>query len=411
MDQTILCSTLTFLSGAIITFFVFNKKLNVEKNKNNELNIEIAGLKSEISAFKMVKENEEEIIEKVRKEFSLAANEVLIEKQKSLQDQNKTSLESFINPLKEKIKEFQEKVEQYNETGKINTVTVKEKIEDLIKQNQLTIKGCEKLSNAISQNSKFRGSMGELILEKILKSSGLIDKKDNPEKGNFETQIGFKSKDDAKGSKIVDAIVYLAEGSKSVIIDSKTPLAEFMNFMEQENEEDKSQSLNAFMNDVWDRVKELGNKYLNLEGVVTPDFTIMFIPFEYPLTYIYSNSKLVEEAAKQNVIIAGPSTLIATLRTINYSWAKKNQYESIQEISKLGIGIYEKCIVLIQKFESVRTSFETVRKNFDGLFTTLKGRGGLFGQVEKLKEYGITSPKQIESKYLEDGAELLETTN
>lgn len=406
---TILSSILAFITGGFIIGFFMVNNINLQKNnlkkaneENSALKEEIAGLKAELKAKEEIKANEEGLFNLIKKEFASAANEILIEKQKSLQEQNKTSLESFLNPLKEKIKEFQTKVEKADETGKINTATLKEKIEELVKQNQLTCFQTEKLSNAISQNSKFRGSMGEMILDKLLKSSGLIDRKENPGKGNYETQVGFKNADGTTGTKILDAVVYLSEGQKSIVIDSKASLAEFMNFMENEDENEKQKHMSAFLNDVNDRIKELSGKYTNLEGLNTPDFTIMFIPFEYPLTYIYSNNKLVEDALKQNIIIAGPSTLIATLRTINYSWSQKNQYDNIKDITKLGTSIYEKCVTFIQKIESVQTSFETVRKKFDDAFTTIKGKGGLLGQVEKLKEYGLSPSKEIEGKYLED---------
>ena len=271
----------------------------------------------------------------------------------------------------------------------------------MIKQNQLTITQTEKLSNALTQNSKFRGSLGELILDKLLKSSGLIDRKENP-KGNYETQVAFKSADGSPERKIVDAIIYLSEGQRSIIVDSKAPLVEFVNYTESEDEQDKEKHLKAFMNDVEDRVKELSNKYTNLEGTNTPDFTIMFIPFEAPLTYIYSNNKLVEDAIKQNVIISGPSTLIATLRTISYSWAQKNQYDNIKDITKLGATIYEKLITFIQKLEGVQNSFGTLAEKFDNTFKTLYGKGGLVKQVEKLKEFGLTPAKNIDEKYLEE---------
>lgn len=408
--EVILYCLVSFLVGGLIIGFIFNKKLNDEKTKSLILNEENINLKAQLKASEQIKENEEIVLDKIKKEFTLAANEILIEKQKNLQEQNKVSLETFLNPLKEKIKEFQAKVESADEAGKINTATIKEKIEELVKQNQLTCNQTEKLSNAISQNSKFRGSLGEMILDKLLKSSGLIDKKDNP-KGNYETQIGFRSADGTAGSKIVDAVVYLTEG-KSIVIDSKASLTEFINFIEKEDEEEKQKALHSFLNDVNDRAKELSNKYTNLEGLNTPDFTIMFIPFEYPMTYIYSNNKLIEDAIKQNVIIAGPSTLIATLRTINYSWAQKNQYDNIKDITKLGAAIYDKCVTFIQKIEDAQTSFETVKKKFDDIFKTAKGRGGLLGQVEKLKEYGLSPSKQIDSKYLEtDSYEELAVLN
>lgn len=406
MVQYILTAALAFLFGAIIAGFILNKKLELEKNKNLELNNENISLKAELKVYEENKTNEENLKNLIKEEFTNTAAKVLIEKQQFLNEQNKTSLETFLNPLKEKIKEFQQKVEKADETGKINTATLKEKIEELVKQNQITCNQTEKLSNAISQNSKFRGSMGEMILEKLLKSSGLIDKKENP-MGNYETQKGFRSKDGDTGVKIVDAVIYLSEGKKSVVIDSKASLVEFINFTETTDDDEKQKHLNAFLADVKDRIKELAGKYNNLEGLMTPDFTIMFIPFEYPLTYIYSNPDLIEYALKNNIIISGPSTLIATLRTINYSWAQKNQYENIQNITTLAKNIYEKTATLIQKIEGVQTSFETVRKKFDEVFSTAMGQRGLFNQVEKLKEYGISSTKKIDEKYLEDTPELI----
>ncbi len=399
------------ITGAVICFIFLYAKLNKERKASLLLEKENTSLMAQNKMLEDTKANEEKLSELIKKEFSLCANEILIQKQKSLQEENKISLESFLNPLKEKIKEFQTKVEAADEAGKINTATLKQKIEDLVKQNQITLIQTEKLSCALSQNSKFRGTMGEMILDKLLKSSGLIDKKENPKFGNYETQVGFREKNGDGRTKIVDAVIYLSEGQRSIVVDSKASLAEFINFAEAQSEEEKQKALNAFINDVTDRIKELSNKYTNLEGLLTPDFTIMFIPFEAPLTYIYSNNKLIEDAIKQNIVIAGPSTLIATLRTINYSWAQKNQYDNIKDITKLGVSIYEKCVTFIQKFESVQTSFDVVRKKFDDVFTTIKGRGGLLGQVEKLKEYGLNPAKEIEPKYLEEDINSVLTKN
>ena len=406
--NNILISIVSFLFGAIITRAVCYRKLAFEKGKNLSLNNELNSKSAQLTILEQNKTNKDELIDLIKKEFQAASNEVLIEKQKTLQEQNLTSLEGFLKPLKERIKEFQTKVEQFDETGKINNATLKQKIEELIKQNQITCNQTEKLSSAISQNSKFRGTLGEMILDKLLKSSGLIDKKENPQKGNYETQVAFHTNDENNSQRNVDAVVYLSEGTKSIVIDSKASLVEFMNFVEEEDDEMKQKHLLLFLKDVNDRVNELSNKYTNLKEINTPDFTIMFIPFENSLTYIYQNNKLIEDALNKNIIIAGPSTLIASLRTINYAWAQKNQFDNIKNITKLAQTIYEKCTVLIQKFESVQTSFETVRKNFDGVFATIKGRGGLIGQVEKLKDYGLSPSKQIESKYLEEDASLIE---
>ena len=150
-----------------------------------------------------------------------------------------------------------------------------------------------------------------------------------------------------------------------------------------------------------DRIKELENKYVNLEGLATPDFTLLFIPFEACMGLIYANQSLIEEASKRNIVIVGPSTLLATLRTINFAWMNKNQANNIKEILKTGEGIYSKCQTLISKLEALSVNFDTLRKGFDGVFTSLKGRGGLFGQIAKFKDLGFNPSNPIDEEYLD----------
>ena len=106
---------------------------------------------------------------------------------------------------------------------------------------------------------------------------------------------------------------------------------------------------------------ELANKYNNLDGLNTPDFKLMFIPIEGILSYITSNQKLIEFAAERNVIIVGPSTLLAALRIINYCWSQKNQAENIAQILKLGESMYSKCRILIEKIEILKNRYTSLQ--------------------------------------------------
>ncbi len=401
MEKIVLSLMSGAIIGSLISFLFFNKENKKLKEENFNLKVQNTENSTKLEIIKNFQQEKSELLELIKNDFTSIAAQTLLEKNKIIREENKTALETYLNPLKENIKEFKQKADLMSETGKINTALLKDKIEELTKETKITYLAAEKLSEAISKNSKSRGILGEMILEKLLKSSGLINKKENFEKGNFETQKGFKPKDGGN-IRIVDAIIYLPNGNKNIIIDSKAPLAEFLNYTENYNED----SLNNFYKDVKNRIDELTGKYENLEEINTPDFTIMFIPFELPLSYIYSNNKLIEYALSKNIVVSGPSTLIATLRTINYCWSQKNQYENIKDITKLGLNIYEKMIVFIQKLEELKTSFDTVQKRFDSAFKTIKGQGSLIGQVEKLKNYGLIPPRNIETKYLEENIEI-----
>lgn len=394
-------SILAFVTGFLTAFFV-------QKSKNSMLEIENARLQEKLNSAKERVQSAEDYSTLIKKEFVNLANQALIEKNKMLNDENQKNLETFLKPLKENLKDFQAKVEEYNITGIKNTQTLKEQIEYLSGQNKLITTQTEKLANAISTNSKFRGSFGEMILERLLKISGLIDKKEDPIKGNYLLQTGFRNLNSTGGSKITpDAVIYLSDGSKNIVVDSKASIANYLEYTNAENEDEASDFIKKFYSNILDRIKELENKYTNLEGLVVPDFTLLFIPFEACMGLIYANNTLIEEANRRNIVIVGPSTLLSTLRTVNYTWMNKNQNDNIKEILKMGEGIYSKCQTLIGKLEGLSVNFDTLRKGFDSVFASLKGRGGLFGQIAKFKELGFNPTNPIDEKYLSDGVENL----
>ena len=392
---------LTFVLGFLTAFIL-------QKNKNTNLKIENAKLQEKFNSIKEKIQNSEDYSALIKKEFVNLANQALIEKNKMLDEENRKNLESFLKPLKENLKDFQTKIEEYNITGIKNTQTLKEQIEYLSGQNKLITTQTEKLANAISTNSKFRGSFGEMILERLLKISGLINKKDDPIKGNYILQAGFRNLDAPGGSKITpDAVIYLAQGDKNIIVDSKASIVNFLEYTNAQNEDEAADFVKKFYQNISDRIRELENKYSNLEGLSAPDFTLLFIPFEDCMGLIYANNQLVEEANKRNIVIVGPSTLLATLRTVNYTWMNKNRNDNIKEILKTGEGIYTKCQTLIGKLEELSTGFDTLRKKFDSTFTSLKGKGGLFGQIAKFKDLGFNPSNPIDEKYLSDSSEVL----
>ena len=383
---------LALIIGVVLGFVISKLKFDVQKAK----------LQSEVDALKNSQNTSQNLCETIKSEFVNLANAAILEKQQMLEEQNLKNLNVQLNPLKERILEFQKKVEEFNVSGVKNTNIIQEQIKSLTNENNLIRTQAENLARALKENSKSRGLFGEMILENILKSSGMENKIDNPERGTYITQKGFRSNNDPNGAKITpDAVVYYPDDDKNIVIDSKMSFVDFLNFVETDDENEKQNSLKQFYKSIEDRINELSGKYDNLEGLATPDFTLMFVPVEACINYIYSNVKLVEDAYKKRVVIVGPASLIATLRVIKYSWAQKNQEKNVREILKVSDNIYSKVATLIGHLEKLQTNFTTVQKTFGQIFTTLSGRGGLFSQTEKLKDYGIAPANSIDKKYIE----------
>ena len=383
---------LALILGAALGFVFSKLKFDVLKAK----------LQSEIDTLKNSQNTSENLCEKIKSEFVNLANSAILEKQQMLEEQNLKKLDTQLNPLKERILEFQKKVEEFNVSGVKNTNIIQEQIKSLTNENNQIRMQAENLTRALKENSKSRGLFGEIILENILKSSGMENKTENPERGTYITQKGFRSNNDPNGTKITpDAVVYYPDDDKNIVIDSKMSFVDFMNFIETDDENEKQISLKHFYKSIEERINELSGKYNNLEGLATPDFTLMFVPIESCINYIYSNIKLIEEAYKKRVVIVGPASLIATLRVIKYSWAQKNQEKNVREILKLADNLYSKVATLIGHLEKLQTNFTTVQKTFGQIFSTLSGRGGLISQTEKLKDFGISPSSSIDKKYIE----------
>ncbi len=383
---------LALILGAALGFVFSKLKFDVLKAK----------LQSEIDTLKNSQNTSENLCEKIKSEFVNLANSAILEKQQILEEQNLKKLDTQLNPLKERILEFQKKVEEFNVSGVKNTNIIQEQIKSLTNENNQIRMQAENLTRALKENSKSRGLFGEMILENILKTSGMENKTENPERGTYITQKGFRSNNDPNGTKITpDAVVYYPDDDKNIVIDSKMSFVDFMNFIETDDENEKQISLKHFYKSIEERINELSGKYDNLEGLATPDFTLMFVPIESCINYIYSNIKLIEEAYKKRVVIVGPASLIATLRVIKYSWAQKNQEKNVREILKLADNLYSKVATLIGHLEKLQTNFTTVQKTFGQIFSTLSGRGGLISQTEKLKDFGISPSSSIDKKYIE----------
>ena len=119
-------------------------------------------------------------------------------------------------------------------------------------------------------------------------------------------------------------------------------------------------------------------------------------------------ANFTEFANSKNVIIVGPSTLLATLRIINYCWAQKNQAENIAQILKLGESMYSKCTILIDKIETLRNRMTSVQDYFDEVMKPLSGKGGLTSLVDKFTAFGMTPVKKIPEKYLPEQSQNTE---
>ncbi len=325
-------------------------------------------------------------------EFKQLAQDIINQQGRRLAAENEKQISTLLEPLGHKIQSFQQRVEQsYNEEAKERFSLIKE-IKGLQQLNQKISDDAMNLTDALKGQNKIQGGWGEVILERILERSGL-------EKGReYEIQVSLKT--EAGKRYQPDVIIYLPDG-KQVIVDSKMVLVSYLSYVESQSEEDRKRALKQHLEAVKRHVKELSAKqYHNLEGVTSLDFVLLFIPIEAAFGLaLQADNGLFSEAFEHNIIIVGPSNLLATLRTIQNIWRNEKQSHNAMEIAKQAGAMYDKFVGFVDDMEEVGQKVEQVNRSYDSAMKKLTlGRGNLVNRAEQLRVLGAKTNKQLSSK-------------
>ena len=374
------------------------EKTNLENNLNSErqkvidLNSKLSALESDYRNLqdKLTEQKAEvqELQKKFTTEFENLANKIFEEKTTKFSEQSKANLSEILNPLREKISEFQNKVEETNKESISRTAALREQLLSLKEMNQQMSSDAQNLVKALKGDTKAQGDWGEIQLERILERSGLRKGEEYTIQESFTTE---------EGRKRPDVIVTLPE-EKKIIIDSKVSLVSYEKFVSAEDEEQKNIHIKSYIDSVKRHIKELSEKkYQNLFDAGSLDFVLMFIPIEpaFSLAIQYGENLYVD-AYDKNIIIVSPSTLLATLRTIANIWKQEHQNRNVLEIAKQSGALYDKFVAFTEDLISVGNRLDQAKGSYvDAMKKLTDGSGNLVRRAEKIKELGAKTSKQL----------------
>lgn len=326
--------------------------------------------------------------EKFTKEFENLANKILDEKSLKFTEQNHRNIKNILTPLQEKIQLFEKKVEESQEKSVSIHSALREQLLNLQNQNLKITKEAENLTRALKGDSKLQGNWGELVLERVLEKSNL--EKDR----EYTVQQSFTNKD---GTRVLpDVVIHLPDGKK-MIVDSKVSLTDYERFINAEEEErdlhlkNHIRSLNRHVDLLSDK------KYEDLYDMESPDFVLMFVPIETAFSIAINNDRnLYVKAFEKNIVIVTPSTLLATLRTIDSLWANEKQRRNALEIARQAGALYDKFEGFIVDLTRVGKKMDDAKGDYEEAMKKLhQGQGNLISRVEKLKKLGAKAKKTL----------------
>lgn len=357
---------------------------------NNILTKELAEYKTKHTE---LKEETQKLQEKFQTEFENIANKLLKQNSTEFTESNQKKLEGILNPFKEKIEKFEKQVQETYEKELKQTTSLKAEVKQLFELNQKLSEDAQNLTKALKGDVKKQGNWGEIILEKVLESSGL-------EKGReYTTQT--TSSNTAGDTIRPDVIVNLPD-DKHIIIDSKVSLLAYNNYISATDEAEKNKFLAEHLISIKAHIKTLSSKeYHSSTDFNTPDFVLLFMPIEASFSLAMQNDKdLFLSAWNKKIVIVTPTTLLATLRTVSSLWKLEKQSKNADEIAKQSANLYNKFMAFLDDLEKIQKGIESSQKAYEGAFNKLRsGKGNLISRVEKIKELGIKTEKNLPSSF------------
>ena len=368
------------------------EKIRSEKESLHiQLTQKLGELENTKSKLSENKQEVEKLQEKFTKEFENLANKILEEKSAKFTEQNKENLKQILNPLQEKIQNFEQKVENSNKESIERHAALGEHLKSLHEQNIKISTEANNLAKALKGESKTQGNWGELILERVLEKSGL-------EKGReYDMEKSFTVNDGDRQRLRPDVIIHLPD-NKKMIVDSKVSLTAYERFANSDDEIEKSQFLKEHIASLNRHVVQLSEKkYEDLYEIESPDFVLLFVPIEPAFAVaINHDNQLYNKAFEKNIVIVTPSTLLATLRTIDSMWNNEKQQRNAIEIARQAGALYDKFDGLIADLTKVGKKMDEAKSGYkDAMNKLFEGRGNLITSVEKIKKLGAKAKKSL----------------
>jgi DNA recombination protein RmuC len=327
--------------------------------------------------------------------FKSLASQILEEKTAKFTATNETKLNELLNPFRERLKDFQKKIEDTHLRETTERRSLKDELKRLMELNQQVSQDTKNLTTALKGEAKTQGTWGEIILERVLEMSGLTRGRE------YVVQDSRVSED---GSRQQPDVVIRLPPDRNLIVDSKVSLVAFERYSSADNDEDRAAALEQHLVSVRNHIKGLSEKnYPSLYGLESLDFVLMFVPVEPAfLAAVQADTGLYDAAWRKNVVLVSPTTLMATARVVESVWRLERQSSNVMKIAKQAGSMHDAFVAFVLELEKTVRQFQSASASLDSAMKKLHtGRGNLVRRAEDIRKLGAKAAKKLPASLLE----------
>lgn len=371
-------------------------RLDQEAEEQRELTGKISHLETKMEAERQSSKERLQTLSEYRSEmqakFSEMATEALRLQGERFSKSSLEKLDAALTPLKEHVGHFEKELKTVHQETIKDRERLKSEIAQLSRRSEEISQEAVELTRALKSDRRAQGAWGEMILERILQSSGLREGEE------YETQAHRVSDG---GDRLRPDVVVNIPGGKTLVIDSKVSLVAYSDAVNSETEDEAAESRKRHIASLRSHIKTLASKDYQHAEDFTVDYVIMFVPIEGALSEaLREDGSITEFALEQNVTIATPTTLMMALRTIASVWAVERRNQNAEEIARRAGRLYDKVAGFVSNLEDVGKRLGQAQTAYQTAFGQLsQGRGNMLSQVERLKSLGARTTRSIDADF------------
>lgn len=337
--------------------------------------------------------------EQMVNQFKVLSSQTLKEQGKTADEQAQQRLErtrQVLEPVEKSLAALNERLQQVEKDRAAMSSRLAEQVNTVVMTNENLRRETAALTNAL-RKPQVRGAWGELQLKRVVELSGMVEHCDFVQQSSDVTSADQRIRPDLR--------VFLGDG-KFIFVDSKVPLAAFLDAQEAGDHTQRAANLAQFASNVRSHVDQLSAKQYWKASSQSPEFVVLFIPSESLAAEALSQQPdLNEYAASKNVIIASPTTLIAMLRAVAYGWRQAALAESAQEVFELGRELYERLATLGGHFDKLGRALKSTVNVYNQTVGSLEHN--VLVQARRFRDLQLTGEELGQLNGLEESTRTL----